>query len=193
MALGQIRIRKLELPESRSGESRRAVWWSTFGYLAVFLPLLFMIATAWMRPDWNRPEIPDWKPVLALAEASWEKADLYQARHFYVKAARIASWREDWEGLLEVACGINRVDTQRGTYSATHTLLVRAMIAAEIRQSRPGIAAVAKAFTATGEPRAASMVLARVQASWPEETRAANTNDTAACWKSQGNVPGALG
>jgi hypothetical protein len=49
-------------------------------------------------------------------------------------------------------------------------VLVRAMMAAESRQSRAGIAAVAKAFKSIGQHKAAAMVLGRVRGDWPEQT-----------------------
>jgi hypothetical protein len=57
----------------RSERNRRTRWWFAIAYPAVFLPFLFLLTFAWMRPDFNRQEIPDWKPVLALAEASLER------------------------------------------------------------------------------------------------------------------------
>jgi hypothetical protein len=51
----------------------------------------------------------------------------------------------------------------------TFAILVRAMVAAEGKQSRGGIAAVAGVFAAVGQDKAASMVLSRIRADWPEE------------------------
>ena len=106
-----------------------------------------------MRPDFNQQEIPDWRPVLARAEASVEKSELYDARSFYSRAARLASWREDWGGLLAAACGMKMLDNESSPYSNVHTILVRAMMAAESRESRAGIAAVARAFAAMGQDK----------------------------------------
>ena len=49
-------------------------WWFA---IAIFLSFFFMVGFALMRPDFNRQEIPDWRPVLALADASLEKGELY--------------------------------------------------------------------------------------------------------------------
>jgi hypothetical protein len=175
-----------------------AQWGRRWGFaIAIFLPFLFLVAFsitysgmhnrgedgggeilkssspagAFMRPDFNRQEIPDWRPVLALAEASVEKGELYDTRSLYSRAAQLASWREDWGGLLAAACGLKLLDNGSGSYVNVHTILVRAMMAAESRQSRAGIAAVARAFAAIGNDKAASMVLGRIQTDWPEECK----------------------
>ena len=44
------------------------------------------------------------------------------------------------------------------------------MVAAEKRQSRLGLVAVAKAFAALGEDKVASMALSRIGKNWVEET-----------------------
>jgi hypothetical protein len=49
-------------------------WWFA---VAIFLSFFFMVGFALMRPDFNRQEIPDWRPVLALADASLGKGELY--------------------------------------------------------------------------------------------------------------------
>lgn len=154
-------------------------WW--FG-IGVFLSFLFLVGFAWMRPDFNREEIPDWRPVLARAEASLEKRELYDARSFYSRAARLASWREDWGGLLAAACGMKMLDHESGPYSNVHTILVRAMIAAESRESREGIAAVARAFAAMGQDKAASMALGRIQTDWPEKIQYSTNVHMEGCW-----------
>jgi hypothetical protein len=126
-------------------------------------------------------EIPDWRPVLVLADLSRQKGDPYEARHLYLQVDRIASWRKDWEGLVAAACGFKRLDRAEGPYSKTFAILLRAMIAAESKQSRSGIASVAKAFTALREPKAASMALARVRPDWPAEAEAPIESLLAGC------------
>jgi len=154
-------------------------WWFAF---ALFLSFLFLVGFAWMRPDFNREEIPDWRPVLARAEAALERNELYDAKSLYSQAARLASWREDWGGLLAAACGMKALDNDSGPYSNVHTILVRAMMAGESRQSRAGMTAVASAFAAMGEDRAASMVLSRIQTDWPEDTQNSTNVYTGTCW-----------
>jgi hypothetical protein len=148
----------------------RPAWWRLVGYLAAVSPLLFIVFSAWVNPHVEWQKAADWKPALALAERSWESGDLYEARHRYLQVGRIASWKEDWEGLVAAACGMKRLDGVAGLYSNTHTILIRAMAAAETRQSRAGIFTVAKAFQSIGEHKAGAMVLARVRSDWPEET-----------------------
>jgi hypothetical protein len=134
------------------------------------LLFLLMVAMAFMRPDFNRRESPDWKPVLALAEAALAKGELLEARGLYLRTGRLAGWREDWAGLLAAACGVKKLERERGPYSTTNMLLLRAMIAAETRQSRSGMAALARAFASVEQHETASMVLARIRPNWPEET-----------------------
>ena len=149
---------------------------------AIFLAFLFLVGFGLMRPDFNRQEVPDWKPTLALADAAQEKGDLYYAKSLYLQGGRLAAWRDDWAGLLTAACGINKLERERGPYSSTNALLLRAMVAAEKQQSRLGLVAVAKAFAALGEDNVAAMVLSHIGKNWVE------TNDSAdivllGCWK----------
>jgi hypothetical protein len=69
-------------------------------YLAAVSPLLLMLILASLYPSLNRTEIPDWKPLVSVADALSNREDLYQARHLYLQIERIASWREDWMGLV---------------------------------------------------------------------------------------------
>ena len=86
---------------SHADQSRSAARWRTIGYGVAIGAFLFMVAFAWLRPDFNRTEIPDWRPVLALADEAWEKGDLSAARHFYLQVDQIASSEQDWEGLVQ--------------------------------------------------------------------------------------------
>jgi hypothetical protein len=148
-----------------------AARWRTIAYIAAGLPLLAMFVLARIYPDLNRPEIPDWKPVISLAGESWKEGDLYQARHLYLRAERIASRREDWDGLVAVACGLNRLDGTSGPNSKAFSILIRASLAAQSRRSRRGIATVAHALTAVGANKAATAVWARMQPDWLDETK----------------------
>jgi hypothetical protein len=64
--------------------------------------------------------------------------------------------------------GLERKDLN---FFSTHTMLVRAMMAAESKQSRAGMSAVAKAFTELGRHEVAAMVLRRIRTDWPDETK----------------------
>jgi hypothetical protein len=88
--------------------------------------------------------------------------DIYSARSLYSQTARIASWSDDWTGVLAAACGLRGLEKQHGDYFATRSTLVRAMIAAENRRSAPGLNAVASAFAGIGEHKAAAMVRSRI-------------------------------
>jgi hypothetical protein len=148
---------------AHSDQSRRAARWRTIGYVVLIGSFFLIVALAWIRPDLNRTEIPDWRPVLALADAAWEKGNLHAARHLYLQVDQIASSQQDWEGLVAAACGMQRLDGAEGPYSKTFAILVRAVMAAESKQSRAGIAAVAGVFTAFGEDKVASMVATRIR------------------------------
>jgi hypothetical protein len=176
-------------PAAHSDQSRRAARWRTIGYGVVIGAFLFMLALAWLHPDFNGTEIPDWRPVLSLADEAWEKGDLSAARHLYLQVDQIASSERDWEGLVAAACGIKRLDGAEGPYSKTFAILIRAVMAAESRQSRAGIAAVAGVFAAVGQDNAASMVLSRIKPDWPEELLNSSNVGAVGCWEFD---PGAI-
>ena len=177
------------LTESPEKRVRPSTWWRAIAYLAVFIPLLFVGAWPWIRPDFKWQEPSDWRPALALAEASREKGDPYEARVLYFRAARIASRLEDWESLLAVACGVKRLNGNRAADFDARTILVRAMMAAESRRSRAGMSAVAGAFASFGEHPAAAMVLSRVQPGWPEEVESRSEADAKGCREPDETVP----
>jgi hypothetical protein len=160
----------------------RARSWRLITYPAVLLPLLFLASLVWMQRDFNRWEIPDWKSVIALADSAREKGDLYYAKSLYAEAGRLAAWREDWAGLVAAACGMNRLEKQKGPYSSTNALLLRAMVAAETRQSRSGMAAVANAFAEQGEVKVASTAISRIRKDWAEETNNSADIVSPGCW-----------
>jgi hypothetical protein len=141
-----------------------------------------MAVLTWTQCDFSGREIPDWKPMLALADAARGKGDLDDAKHLYLQAGKFAVWRDDWAGLVVAACGIKQLEKKRGPYSPAHALLLRAMVAAEKRQSQSGLVAVAKAFAALGEDEAASMVLSLVGKDWVEETNDSADIVSPGCW-----------
>jgi hypothetical protein len=85
-------------------------------------------------------------------------------------------------GLLAAACGIKTLESKRGPYSSANALLLRAMVAAEKRQSQSGLIAVAKAFAALGEDKVAAVVLSLVGNDWVEETNDSADIVSAGCW-----------
>ena len=172
----------LTITQPHSGENLRAKSWWAITYRTSLLAFLVLAALAWTQCDFSGREIPDWKPVLALADAAQEKGDLYYAKHLYLQGGRLAVWRDDWVGLLAAACGTRKLERERGPYSSTNALLLRAMVAAEKRQSRSGVVAVAKAFAAFGEDRVASMVLSRIGKNWVEETNDSADIVSPGCW-----------
>ena len=78
--------------------------------------------------------------------------------------------------------GLNSWKGKGGPYSSARALLLRAMVAAEKGQSPSGLVAVAKAFAALGEDKAASMVLSLVGKNWVEETNDSPDIVSPACW-----------
>ena len=161
--------------KDRAARSNLTEYWRVamrcrvIAYIAAVLPLLLMIVLAGLYPDLNRTDIPDWRPLISLADESRDEGDLYQARHLYLQVDRVASWRRDWEGLVAAACRINRLDGANGPYSRAFSTLTRAATAAELGQSRRGIVTVAKSLSLLGADEAASAIMARVQPSWPSE------------------------
>ena len=113
----------LTITQPHSGENLRAKSWWEITYRTSLLAFLVLAALAWTQCDFSGREIPDWKPVLALADAAQEKGDLYYAKHLYLQGGRLAVWRDDWVGLLTAACGTRKLERERGPYSSTNALL----------------------------------------------------------------------
>jgi hypothetical protein len=163
-----------------SSNYRAPMWWRASGYLAALLPVLAVIMSlSLMNTEWDRPT--DWNSALARAEAARENGNFLEARALYSHAGRLAFWHKDWEGVLAGACGITKLDTGKSAQFMVKDMLVQAMIAAEIRRSRVGIAAVARAFALLGEEKTAAMAISRVKSNWPEKV--ANMDEPSPeCW-----------
>jgi hypothetical protein len=172
----------LTIPQSHSEKSHRVnssratTYWAV---LLLFLSLAVLLSTLW---DFSRREIPDWKPVLALADTARERGELYYAKSLYSQAGRLSAWRDDWAGSVATACGMKKRERQRGRHSETNALLLSAMVAANTRQSRSGLVAVAKAFTALGQNEVASMVLSHAGKDWVEEINYSADVVSPDCW-----------
>lgn len=166
-------------------KNHRASSWRPVTYWALLLLFLSLGVLVWTQWDFSAQKIPDWKPVLALADTALGKGDLHYAKSLYLQAGRLSAWRDDWTGLLAAACGMKKLERQRGRHSETTALLLSAMVAAKTRQSRSGLVAVAKAFTELGQDKVASMVLSHTGKDWVEET--SNTPDVVSldCWDRQ--------
>lgn len=165
-----------------SVQSRRAAWWRAIGYMSAILSFLLMIALAGLRPEFNRSEAPDWRPVIARANAALESGDLYEARYLYGQVDQIASWKQEWEGLIAAACGLTRLDGVPGPYSRSVTVLLRAAMIAENKQSRQGMLTVAQAVQAMGKHRAAAKIMDRIRSDWPEEMEQTADTGAPACF-----------
>jgi hypothetical protein len=156
-------------PRLWSREILRPVQWRALGYWLVILLFFMLIIAAWLRPDFNRPKVADWNPVLARADHAREAGDLQRARHLYLKVERIASWNRDWQGTVAAACRFNKLDGVPARHSKAYTLLIRAGIFAQEKQSRQAMATIAEAFNMLGQHQTASLFLVRIGASWPSE------------------------
>jgi hypothetical protein len=172
----------LTIVHPHSGENLRPKSRWPITHQASLLAFLILGVLTWTQCDFSGQEIPDWKPVLVLADSARKRGDLYYARHLYLQAGKFAVWRDDWPGLLAAACGVKKLERERGPYSSTNGLLLRAMVAAEKTQSRSGLVAVAKAFEALGKDKVASMVLSRVGKDWVEETTDSADIISPGCW-----------
>ncbi len=160
----------------------RLAGWTSGGKIAgatASAASLFLAFVLLTHLEWGRQPPPDWRPLYDRAEAAAARGDRYEARHFYVNAARAASWTEDWRGLLSAACGMRKLEGVRQPSDAVHGLLLRAMIAAESRRSRAGLEAVAQALAAVGEAAAAAMVVKRRGDDWPDDKSAAQEAEDA--------------
>lgn len=172
----------LTIAQPHSRQNLRGKSWWAITHRASLLVFPVLAALTWTQCDFSGREIPDWKPILARADAARGKGDLDDAKHLYLQSGKFAVWRDDWVGLLAAACGIEQLEEERGPYSPAHALLLRAMVVAEKRQSQSGLVAVAKAFAALGEHEAASMVLSLVGKDWVEETNDSADIVSPGCW-----------
>ena len=147
---------------SISGLRRRAVFAS--------VPLTCLLALLVLGSLRESRELPTarWQDRLQAAEAAMLHGDTYSARSLYLQTARIASWSNDWTGVLAAACGLKKIERPRDNYFATRTTLVRATIAAQNQRSALGLNAVANAFASIGEHNAAAMVRSRIRIDAPE-------------------------
>ena len=143
-------------------------WWSNLtpvvGPVLLVLALLGLAVKWWTAPQVSERPVRSWEPALAQAKLWKEKGDLYRASSYYAQAAQMAGSADDWEGLLVVACGLQKLGDSLEPGMDSHTLLIRAMLAAERKQSTEGLQAVAMAFKVTGE-WFASLALSRIRES----------------------------
>ena len=172
----------LPIAQPHSGENLRAKSWRTITYRASLLALLVLAALAWTQCDFSGREIPDWKPVLALADAAQEKGDLYHAKSLYLQGGGSQSGATIGQGYSPRLAGLKSWKEKEDLIPRQMRLLLRAMVAAEKRQSRLGLVAVAKAFAALGEDKVASMVLSRSGKNWVEETNDSADIVSPGCW-----------
>jgi hypothetical protein len=175
--------------ELHRSSGRVGVIYGGLSYLTILLPLFAILVLAQVYPVLNRRQIPDWRRQIAAAEEFLEQGDHDQARHFYLQAGRMATWQNDWAGLVAAACGFKRLDGAVNPYSKAFSMLIRAAAAAELIQSRRGVAIVAKAFAMMGADRAAAAVLAGVQPSWPDETNDVGSNRLLEACRTAGKKP----
>ena len=175
----------LKVAQLQSAENLRANSWRAVAYGVVLLFFLFLGLLIWTERDFSGREIADWKPALALADAARQRGDLYYAKSLYAQAGQLSARRDDWAGLLAAACGMKKLERQRGRHSETNALLLSAMVAAKTKQSRSGLVAVAKAFTALGQDKVAAMVLSHSGKDWVEEANDAVDLVALECWDRQ--------
>ena len=166
-------------------ENHRPNSWGAITCWVVILLLLFLGALVWTRWDFSAQGIPDWKPALVLADTARERGDLHYAKSLYSQVGRLSASRDDWTGLLAAACGMKKLERQRGRYSETNALLLSAMVAAKAKQSRSGLVSVAKAFTALGQDKVAFMVLSHSGNDWVEEDADSADLVSLDCWERQ--------
>ena len=151
------------------------------GPVMLVLVFLGLVLLRWTEPpkDTERAIIA-WERALEQAEISSKEGDLYRASSFYAYAAQMAGSVDDWEGLLAVACGLQKMGDSLEPGTNSHTVLIRAMVAAQRKESAEGLQAVATAFKATGE-WFAFLALSRIQESWPRGRQTARELKRGTC------------
>jgi hypothetical protein len=132
------------------------------GFASAPLACLLALLVLGSLRESREPPTTRWQDRLDAAEAAMRDGDIYSARSLYSQTARIASWRDDWTGVLAAACGLKKLERPRDGYFATRITLVRAMITAEKERSALGLNTVANAFASIGEHNAAAMVRSRI-------------------------------
>ena len=124
---------------------------------------------------WNEPWDARGQPALNLthtlaqAEQSRQGGDLYRALTIYSRAARLAVWFDDWEGLLRIACGLKKSGKIQGSGVTAQTVLMQAMVAAERKRSRAGLERVADGFLSIGDFSLARAASSRIQKGWHKD------------------------
>ena len=171
------------LARARSLQNYEENSWRALYPPAALLLFLFLAGSAWTAWNFGGRETSDWQPTLERGHAARERGDLHYARSLYTQVGRLSAQRDDWAGLLAAACGMKKLERQRGRRSETNALLLKAMNAAKTRQSQSGLVAVASAFSALGHDSVASMVLSHARQDWVEPTT--NSPDVAwlDCWE----------
>jgi hypothetical protein len=171
--------------ESHRDHEKTTSWSSTLtaliGPVLLVLVVLGLAVKWWAVPRISAPPAREWEPAVAQAELSKEKGDLYRAWSYYAEGAQLASAADDWQGLLAVACGLQKLGDSLEPSMNSHTMLIRAMMAAHRKHSSEGLEAVATAFRVTGE-WFASLALSRIQESWPSKSWMARELEGESCW-----------
>jgi hypothetical protein len=167
--------------EFRYKDDRLLKWWGVIAYATLFVSVLLLMVLT-LPPNNPSGRETDWKQLLASANTERGRGNLYHAKVLYAQAGRIAALNENWAGLLSAACGMKMLERHIGRHSSTNALLLRAMVAAETRQSRAGMTKVAKAFDALGENKVAIMARSRIGANWPQQVNDPEDLDSVSCW-----------
>jgi hypothetical protein len=171
----------LATSDFRCKDDRLLRVWAVIAYMTLFVSVLLLMTLTLLPHSPSRRET-DWKQLLAQANMERGLGNLYYAKALYAQAGKIAAVNENWAGLLSAACGMKMLEMHIGRHSSTNALLLRAMVAAETRQSRAGMARIAKAFDALGEHKVALMALSRIGANWPQEVKDPEDLDSLGCW-----------
>jgi hypothetical protein len=156
--------------------------------LGPLISLLVLLGLVLWRGEPTRiteEPIPRWKHSLKQAEILRHQGDLDGASDFYARAAQMAASVDDWKGLLAVACGLQRLGDSLERPMNSHAILLRAMMAAQRKQSAEGLQAVAVAFKSSGE-WFASLALSRIQATWRHGGLTARDLKLGTCWPGTG-------
>jgi hypothetical protein len=171
----------LATSDFRYKDDRLLRWWGLIAYTTLFVSVLLLLILTSRPNNPDRPET-DWKQLLASADTERVRGNLYSAKVLYTQAGRVAALNENWAGLLSAACGMKMIERHIGRHSSTNALLLRAMIAAETKQSRAGMTEVAKAFDALGENKVAIMARSRIGVNWPQQINDPEDLESQSCW-----------
>jgi hypothetical protein len=164
--------------DGRKIPSSRYVW---FRALPLVLLLVLIAGLLFQSPHAFKAPPIEWKKRLTWADGAVRKNDIYGALAIYDQVFREASFAEDWEALLAVACGLIKLRRLRGIGLTAETVLVRIIPTAAEQHSWRAVRCAAKGLKSLGVADIASATLSRIPEDWLAENDGNESQQGDAC------------